>query len=245
MKFIRSLILVCAINLLASCATHAPQKTEWIEEALLHDGRIIHVTRAIKTGLDIALIRLPETKSAPRYYTIEANNPNTGETISWEDDDSEIHPILIDFDGAVAYLVVYVPDFDDTKKKYGCVFPPYVFLRHEQGRKWVRVNQEDVPTFIKAANLSFSLIGYDRTAIPNLSIMREDERERISIVPEKQRVGYQTVAKIKNHNLTKEREGYLFQIDIPRSISDLKTKKRIVSERHKFMPDRCKQFDDM
>ncbi|MBJ6802811.1 hypothetical protein [Geomonas propionica] len=234
MTFTRTLLLVCAINLLASCATRAPQKTQWIEEALLHDGRIVHVTRTIKTGLDIALIRLPETKGAPQYYAIETNNPNTGETILWEDDDSEILPILIDFDGAVTYLVVYVTDFDNTKKQYACVFPPYVFLRHQQGKKWVRVNPEDAPAFIQSANLSFSLIGYDMKRMPNLAIMRQDERERISMLSDKKRVGYQTVTKIRNENMERERSGYLFQIDIPRRIADLKTKKRLISDRHKF-----------
>lgn len=247
MNFIRALALVCAINLLASCATRAPKRTEWIDEALLHDGRIIHVTRIIKTGLDIALIRLPDgQRSAPKFYSIETINPNMGETISWHGEDSEIFPILIDFDGATAYLVVYVPNFDNAKEIYSCVFPPYVFLRHEQGSKWIRVNPEDVPAFIKSANLSYGLLSYGRLdRMPILAWMREDERERILKIPEKKRAGYQSARNIMDANLVKEREGFFFQVNIPRRISDLKTKRRFVSEKRKYMPDRCKQFDDM
>lgn len=246
MNFTRTFTLLLTVSLLTSCATRAPQKIEWVEEALLHDGQIIHVTRAIKTGLDVALIRLPETKGAARFYSIETYNPNTGETVSWDGDDSEILPILIDFDGAVAYLVVYISGFDNIKNKYGCEFPPYVFLRHEQGKNWIRVQQEYAPEFIKSANLTYGLSRYNKPEyIPNLAWMSEDERERIQKIPEKKRAGYQTVRNIKSHNLAKEREGYLFQIDIPRNSSDLKTKRKIFSEKRKFMPDRCKQFDDM
>lgn len=235
---------MCALNLITACATRAPQKTQWIEEALLHDGRIIHVTRAIKTGFDVALIRLPETKGVPEFHNIETQNPNTGETVSWDSKESGVLPILIDFDGATTYLVVYVSDFDNTENKYGCIFPPYVFLQHEQRKNWVMVKPENAPAFIKSANLSYVLIGYDKTLMPDLKIMQEDERERISKIPEDKRFGYQTVAGIKYKNLIKEREGYLFQIDIPRSISDLKTKRKIFSDTRKYMPNRCKQFPD-
>lgn len=244
MNLIKILLLLCALNLLSACATRAPQKTQWIEEALLHDGRIIHVTRSIKTGFDVALIRLPETKSAPEFYNIETINPNTGENVSWDSEESGVLPIMIDFDGETTYLVVYVSGFDNTENKYGCVFPPYVFLQHEQRKNWVVVNQEKAPAFIKYANLTYVLIGYDKTVIPDLKMMQEVERERISKIPEDKRAGYQTVANIKYKNSIKEREGYLFQIDIPRSISDVKTKRKIFSDTRKYMPNRCKQFPD-
>jgi hypothetical protein len=245
MKLIKILIPLWSFILITGCATRAPQKIQWIEEALLHDGRIINVTRTTKTGFDFALIRLPETRSSvSKFYGVEAINPNTGEVVSWESEEDGVLPVLIDFDSATTYLVVYISDFDNSEKKFGCVFPPYIFLKHQQHSKWVRVNQELVPKHVKLANLTYVLSDYDKADIPDLNSLNPNEQKRLLSLPEEKRVGFQTVTKVKYVNCIKEKEGYFFQIEIPRNISELKTKKKVFGDRRKFMPNKCKEFPD-
>jgi hypothetical protein len=226
MKFLIQLILLCTLSILTACSTY-----RWTDEVLLHDGRIIHVNRTASATEIISFNESMPVRPTPYIYGLKAKNPNTMETISWRSECKHVLPVLLDFDGTDAYLVLKLPGVDytgdfseDIKKNYGCTWPPFVFLRRKPNKEWDRIPASEAPAFLKFANLSHVFDFYFMTRIVPVEILQGNERERVLKLSEKERIGFQTIESIQSGNRVAENRQYEFQIEIPRQVSDWKFK---------------------
>jgi hypothetical protein len=143
------ILLVFLIAILAGC-----ESGNWIDEVQLHDGRIIHVTRTVSTTKIIDFDQGRPVTPTPNIHGLTAINPNTMEKISWLSKDEWVSPVLLEFDGAIAYLIISLPNEKKINVKYGCPWPPYVFLRKENKVEWKIIPATEAPSFIRFANLS-------------------------------------------------------------------------------------------
>jgi len=156
---------------------------------------------------------------SPSLYGLEVINPNTKEEVEWFSKDEGVHPVLLDFDGATTYLVILLPRNATTSKKYGCPWPPYVFLRHELDGEWKKVSASETPIFLRNANLSFH---YDKQEMNQVLEVRDwDEQKRVEKLyinrSNGEIVGFQTIEAIaRNHNYDVGMSDQYFQIAIPR-----------------------------
>ena len=126
---------------------------EWVDEALLHDGRTVEVQRKVAFHfaggeLSQALTRWPDE------YSLKAKHPDTGESIKWSGE-RHVNPIMLDFVDGIPYLVVMSARVFSNVKLYGCPEIPYVFLRYEkQMSEWIPVPRNLAPKVLRVANLS-------------------------------------------------------------------------------------------
>lgn len=130
----------------------------WEEEALLHDGRKLVVTRWLDRGGRHELGQRPPIKEQGFKFTM----PDTGQKIVWEDHFSpelgsaNFLPNLVDIDNNTAYLVAK-PMGCLSYNKWGRPNPPYVVFKYT-GSDWQRINLDELPAEIKTPNIisSFS-----------------------------------------------------------------------------------------
>jgi len=131
--------------------------TSWKEEALLHDGSKIIVTRSVEHGGRHELGQEPPYKEQSLTFTL----PGTNQTIKWKDhysDDigsSSFMPLAVDIAKGTPYLVA------DTMgclsyNKWGRPNPPYVVFKYD-GKEWQRIPLSELPDEIKRPNLIFSM----------------------------------------------------------------------------------------
>src|SRR6185369_5498912 len=76
---------------------------KWDDEALLHDGRTVEVHRKVTFhfwGGEISSLGW-----WPDEYSLEAKDPDTGQTIKWSGERG-VNPIMLDFVESIPYLVV-------------------------------------------------------------------------------------------------------------------------------------------
>lgn len=222
MRLFKQFIVVCMLCILTACSP------EWTDEVLLHDGRIIHVTRTVSMTTSISLSEGRLLDRTATFYGLKASNPNTNEKISWRSNDKFINPVLIDFDGTTTYLVIHLPNYNDIKTQFGCTWPPYVFLRHEQNKEWDIIATSQAPIFLRFANLSFRYDSLYMKQKLQLYLLRGEELKRVSKLSDNERVGFQTIERIRSQNLTEERHQYDFQVEIPRRASEWKFKPRMI-----------------
>jgi hypothetical protein len=127
--------------------------TSWKEEALLHDGNKIVVTRTVERGGRHELGQKPPFKSQKLKFTM----PGSGERVTWEDNYSEdigtasFLPMLLDVDQGAAYLVANTMGCL-SYNKWGRPNPPYVVFKY-QGKEWKRIPLQELPVVIKTPNL--------------------------------------------------------------------------------------------
>lgn len=202
----------------------SPSPSRWIDEAELHDGRIIHVHRSLSFTTVIGLSDGHLFDNLPAIYSLNATNPNTNEIISWQGSESFTHPIMLDFDGDTAYLVVLLPRDRASNSKYGCPWPPYLYFRHSPNKEWEAIKSTDMPTLLHSANLSPRYDQWYMNYELKLDDLHGDERERVARLPIYQKRGFQTKDFIKQRQLQIEKEGYYFQIEFPRNHGDWKFK---------------------
>lgn len=130
----------------------------WSEDALLHDGRIIKVSREVEwtfqflggdSGSPVFM------KSWPDKFWLKFTHPDTHKTIKWQGE-QYFEPILLDIVDNIPYLVVMGSPNKSTEKIYGCPELPYIYLRYEEGfwGKWVPIPVEQAPSVLQEANLS-------------------------------------------------------------------------------------------
>jgi hypothetical protein len=222
-----ALIAFPLIGVLSACS---PWPDEWTDEVKLHDGRIVRAIRSVAFTRHIALSDGHLYIDSPSLYGLEAINPNTKEEVEWFSKDEGVHPVLLDFDGATTYLVILLPQNSTTNKKYGCPWPPYVFLRHEQDGEWKKISASEAPTFLGNANLSYRYDKQNMNRVLELQYLPWDEQKRVEKLyinrSDGEIVGFQTFEVIaKNHKYDEDRfPDYYFQIAIPRSRAEWKLK---------------------
>lgn len=138
--------------------TQFPQIAQWVDEVLLHDGRIIEATRKVLFHFSGKELSQSCSKS-PDQYIIEVKHPDTGANIKWEGE-RNINPILIDFVRGIPYLAVTSRRVFSNVKLYGCPEVPYAFLKYDyKSEQWLPVPHTDVPNELSTANLSYRYDG--------------------------------------------------------------------------------------
>lgn len=150
------MLILCTV---CSTAWSFSTRTEsWSEDALLHDGRIIKVSREVDwtfqflggdSGSPVFM------KSWPDKFWIKFTHPDTHKTIKWQGE-QYFEPILLDIVDNIPYLVVLGSPNKSTEKIYGCPELPFIYLRYEEGfaGKWIPLPVEQAPSVLQDANLS-------------------------------------------------------------------------------------------
>ncbi len=158
MIFIRiaAILILCTV---CSTAWSFSTRTEsWSEDALLHDGRIIKVSREVDwtfqflggdSGSPVFM------KSWPDKFWLKFTHPDTHKTIKWQGE-QYFDPVLLDIVDGVPYLVVHGRPDKSTEKIYSCPELPYIYLKYEEGfwGKWIPISVEQAPSILQDANLS-------------------------------------------------------------------------------------------
>ncbi|MEO8333232.1 MAG: hypothetical protein ABI479_12440, partial [Gallionella sp.] len=135
----------------------------WIEEALLRDGKTIEVKREVEFVMTKSGELSQMFHCWPTTYWLKFKHPKTGKTIKWQGE-PHFEPVLLDFVNDVPYLVIYGQPDQSNMNKYGCPDTPYIFLRYdEQNNEWEHLQQGQIPRELKDANLAPS---YDGTYMP-------------------------------------------------------------------------------
>lgn len=154
-----------------------PRSARWVDEALLHDGRTVEVTREIALPLDGSCKRTPDG------YSLEANNPDTGKLVKWSGE-KYVLPVLLDFVDRTAYLAVNSNKVFSNPTVYGCPETPYAFLKYDDSSsRWIPVPKSEIPRISFNANLSFRYDSYrvrDGLRQPKEAISRYYEEEEKS-----------------------------------------------------------------
>lgn len=151
---IKSVVRSVMLLLLLTLSATASARTEsWSEDALLHDGRIIKVSREVDYTLQFG--RDTFLKSWPDKFQLKFKHPDTQETIEWQGE-QYFEPVLLDIVDGVPYLVVHGRPGKSTEKIYGCPELPYIFLKYKKGffGKWTPITVEQFPVVLQDANLS-------------------------------------------------------------------------------------------
>lgn len=127
--------------------------TSWKEEALLHDGRKIIVSRTVERGGRHEIGQQPPIKEQSIRFTL----PGTNELVTWEDAFSQdiggaaFLPMTLGISDGIAYLVVK-PMGCLSYNKWGRPNPPYVIFKYQNSR-WSNINIQGLPIDIKTPNL--------------------------------------------------------------------------------------------
>lgn len=130
--------------------------TTWKEEALLHDGSKIIVTRTVERGGRHEIGQRPTYKEQSLGFTL----PSANQHVIWEDKFSgdigtaSFLPMQLDVFNGVPYIVVS-PMGCLSYNKWGRPNPPYVVFRHD-GNAWQRIPLQDLPIEAKNPNLVIS-----------------------------------------------------------------------------------------
>lgn len=182
---------IIAVALCAACVPLQCAAAErWIDEALLHDGRAIEVERSVSFNFGRGELS-DALRKWPNQYSLTAKNPDTGKTIRWSGE-QDFNPILLDFWGGTAHLVIVATDVFSDLKQYGCPEIPYVFLRYEEkGRRWLQVAAKEFPPKLLRANLSFR---YDGTYMKDGKRQSKDDIDGQNALGERLSGGFTTRA---------------------------------------------------
>ena len=72
-----------------------------------------------------------------------------------------MHPVLLDFVGGSAYLVVNSNRIHLHPAVYGCPDLPYAYLKYdEQAKRWLPIDRAQAPAVLSRANLSYQYPGF-------------------------------------------------------------------------------------
>lgn len=154
----RSVVLVVLLTLSSTASGFSVRTESWSEDALLHDGRIIKVSREV--GYTFQLFYGGGGSpgmfgSWPDRFWLKFKHPDTHETIKWQGE-QYFDPVLLEIVDEVPYLVIHGRPDKSTEKIYGCPELPYIFLKYEKGfmGKWTPITAEQAPDVLQDANLS-------------------------------------------------------------------------------------------
>jgi hypothetical protein len=152
----RRLALVCLLLLgnTASFAFLGLGGTSWREEALLHDGKRIVVTRSHAYGGSREVGQPPSIKEQEIAFTL----PGTSQAIIWKDEygkevgGSNFILLALHILNGASFIVAR-PNLCRSYNKWGRPNPPYVIFKHG-GKEWQRIPFAELPAEFKDANLS-------------------------------------------------------------------------------------------
>ena len=150
------LLLIFGVSMSAEASFLGFGGTSWKEEALLHDGNKIIVTRTVERGGRHEIGQQPPIKEQSLSFAL----PGTNESVNWKTEFSEdigmadFKPILLDIAQDRAYIVT-APMGCLAYNKWGRPNPPYVIFKYD-GRNWQHITIQELPAEIKAPNLIIS-----------------------------------------------------------------------------------------
>lgn len=159
-RLILNAILIWLIATPTNASAFSTRTESWIEEAHLHDGRIIKVHREVGSTLQVFSGDGGSPgfmKSWPDKYWLKFTNPDTQEIVKWQGEQN-FNPILLDIVDGVPYLVINGSPDKKTEKIYGCPELPYIYLKYGKGifGKWTPISASQAPKTLQKANLSLS-----------------------------------------------------------------------------------------
>lgn len=153
--------LAWAMGVAACAALPGVGPTSWKEEALLHDGTKVVVSRSVSRGGRHEVGQQGTYKEQSLAFTM----PKISRNVRWDDrhsDDigsSNFLPMLLDIYDDVAYLVVS-PMGCLSYNKWGRPNPPYVVFKYE-GKSWQKIPLAELPAESKSVNLIFSMPDFE------------------------------------------------------------------------------------
>jgi hypothetical protein len=154
LRLFKAISLVLALGV--SMSAYGFGGDSWKEEVLLHDGSKIIVTRTVERGGRHEIGQRPPFKEQSLHFAM----PGTNQEIIWEDRYSEevgsanFLPMVLEISKGTPYVVAY-PMGCLSYNKWGRPNPPYVIFQY-QGKEWMRIPLQELPTEIKTPNLIFS-----------------------------------------------------------------------------------------
>ncbi len=147
------LLLMMGVSMSADAGLFGFGGTSWQEEALLHDGSKIIVTRTVERGGRHEIGQEPPIKDQSLTFTI----PGTTQSVTWRDRYSEdvgganFNLKLLDIFAGTPY-VLGSPAGCLSYNKWNRPNPPYVIFKYD-GKEWQRISLLELPTEIKTPNL--------------------------------------------------------------------------------------------
>lgn len=135
----------------------AYESVSWVEESLIHDGRLLKVERKASNSLQLEVYwPLPPVfrfqSSGFDEYRIEFRHPDTNERVVWSGERG-FTPVRVDVINGIPYLVIYGRPNKQTEKIYGCPELPYIYLKYHLS-EWSPVPLEQAPRELAEGNLS-------------------------------------------------------------------------------------------
>lgn len=121
--------LVVLVLVLAGCG----DRLKWTEDVLLPDGRTVTLTRLQEFNGPPGEPFAPRTES---YHRFEFTDPDTGESVRWEDD-RDLAAVALSINGGVPELLTTLV-FGGSLDRYNCPSPPYIAFQYTGGH-WVRL----------------------------------------------------------------------------------------------------------
>lgn len=143
------------VNLSACADSIGGRVVSWKEQALLHDGSVMEISRTIRIGGHNVIY--------PSNYTeqsITFNLPASKREITWEEPfkrdmgGTSLQPITVEADGDTAYVVTS-PINCLTYSYWGKPNPPYIIYAYS-GNRWRQIALTDLPGYVKRPNIVVS-----------------------------------------------------------------------------------------
>lgn len=137
------------------------KEATWIDDVLLHDGRIVEVQRKVVFY-----------RNSPDDYSFQVLHPDTGQLIAWKGE-RYVRPVLLDFVNGAAYLAIFSSrEVFLNPKLYGCPELPYLFYKYDNASsRWELLQAAMIPRVLSKANMSMR---YDGT------YMKDGTRQSVS-----------------------------------------------------------------
>lgn len=148
------LLLTIGVSMVANAGIFSRSKT-WKEEVLLHDGKVLVVTRHSNPA-DYLIPGSREPQAADE--SLEFTLPGTSQRIVWKTEyrneapePNALGPLLLDIVDGVPYLATS-PAGCIAYNKWGRPNPPYILFKYEH-EKWERISLQEFPPQLVKANL--------------------------------------------------------------------------------------------
>lgn len=133
--------------LLTVLTSACSSESQWKEEVLLSDGKMIVIDRGVTFG-PRRFEPGQSTTGAVKYW-LSFLNPANEQIVRWENP-GKLKPMILAISGGVPYIVA-VPISAAGYMEAGCPNPAYFFFKYENG--WESIAFKDYPQEAKRRNL--------------------------------------------------------------------------------------------
>lgn len=135
----------------------AYERVSWVDESMIHDGRLLIVERQASNSLNFELYWMlpPIFRFQPSNFDehrIEFRHPDSNQRVVWNGE-RYFTPVRVDIIGGTPYLVIYGRPDTKTEKIYGCPELPYIYLKYLR-HDWIPVPVHEAPKELLKGNLS-------------------------------------------------------------------------------------------